>query len=647
MQKTQENLELHLKNKDKEAFKVVREYIQMLVSDKQTQQYQNMIISAIQNGIRQQTNHIFFLHSLRLAKEAIEQFQPEFIQQFQLQLLADYERIALWRKDDPNRNNRLFSEAPNKEQSQYSSSSIILLLEEINVWAMWFPQDKYGQDTSYYLLFAKLLENGIKFPQFQYFKEDKVKSLTNPNYINPELRKQQLQLKHEEELQKEELQKKKLEEKIWKKNRVQFLNDQYQQTYSQFIGIVDSYTKDQASFNEQLKLTMNQFRELEILIQQDLKKFQDQDQEKIELEENLGSIFQLFEHYSQYDSQQITQNQYRSRYSSKLEPSSQLLKSNSNKGQLQTISEVPSDSSIPSRQILRQDTKKESIMIYQGLQIEDLKKEYEQQILVLKQDLEYQRKQYKENNDQLNIEIQHLKTDNHHKEIKIQDLERQMQQKDTRTQTTVSYTNQNNNDHEMLHLKQLIQQYGSENDDLKYKLEQVNQQNSQLHTDLNHKNMQLDKLDKQIRVISQENENFKQQINQLQKQNLIQKNLEQQLLNSDDDEKFNKYLLKIKFEQQELFGKYQNDIIKEQQIQRKLQDLINQMEAQLQNITQEKDYIVGMMEIYYQLNIQYKQQIEQQIKTIANLQVIDNSKLLNKTNNQKRIMNYRLQTYKM
>ncbi|KAM3130347.1 hypothetical protein pb186bvf_017550 [Paramecium bursaria] len=183
MQKSQDNLESLLKESDLQAFKKVKVYVQLLYLD-ENKHYQQMIIGAIQNGIRQQVDHVFYLYSLRLAKEAIETFQFDFIEQFEQQLLSDYERIALWRFDQPDRKNQLFSINPTKEQQIHSQSSLVLLLEEIKVWAIWFPKNKNGSSTKFYQLYEKLLDQGVQFPGFQYFKQDQVLQKANYNLMN-------------------------------------------------------------------------------------------------------------------------------------------------------------------------------------------------------------------------------------------------------------------------------------------------------------------------------------------------------------------------------------------------------------------------------------------------------------------------------
>ncbi|CAK73995.1 unnamed protein product (macronuclear) [Paramecium tetraurelia] len=121
----------------------------------------------------------------RMAKEAIEKQNLDFLTVFQNVCLKSYEQLA-----EDTLNVRLADKASqffNKSGSDmnFGKSFFHLILESIENWARLYPKKNDGiTPTLFYQTYQNLLNKGIKFPQANYFKEQQ--SIKN-NYNNQKL----------------------------------------------------------------------------------------------------------------------------------------------------------------------------------------------------------------------------------------------------------------------------------------------------------------------------------------------------------------------------------------------------------------------------------------------------------------------------
>ncbi|CAD8085231.1 unnamed protein product [Paramecium sonneborni] len=138
------------------------------ISEKDRQYYKPICQSIL--TIFDQKDPVQCFLAARMAKEAVERKNNEFLTIFQDDCIKKYEQLAeiIQNQKDSQNSNQFFQ---NNERSPFGISFFHLVLESIKNWAIQFPKKDDGiTPTKFYQAFHYLEEKGISFPSTFYFK---------------------------------------------------------------------------------------------------------------------------------------------------------------------------------------------------------------------------------------------------------------------------------------------------------------------------------------------------------------------------------------------------------------------------------------------------------------------------------------------
>ncbi|CAD8170943.1 unnamed protein product [Paramecium pentaurelia] len=245
------------------TYKEVKPYLEKIYQ--KDQQYYEPICQAIVSAFREQNPIQCFL-AARMAKEAIEKQNNDFLTVFQDICLQEYEQLA-----GDTLNIRLHDKANqffkrSNDASSYGISFFHLILESIHFWARQYQKKNDGfTPTKFYQTYQNLMNKGIQFPQANYFEAQPTINNNKNNIVNKldivnDLENQLKLMKEQHEIELS------VREQTY---AIELYNLQEENNnYKNFKQILDEQIQDYKRNEDKHKKVQQEFREAQIQLKQ-------------------------------------------------------------------------------------------------------------------------------------------------------------------------------------------------------------------------------------------------------------------------------------------------------------------------------------------------------------------------------------------